>query len=411
MKAAVFHGVGEIRLDRKSVPIAHAGEALIRVTLTTICGTDLHILRGEYPVEKGLTIGHEAVGVIEELGDGVHGFPCGRARARRRHHAVRPVPRLPLGALVAVRRRRRLRGARRLALRQHASTARRPSTCAFPTRRRTSPPSPTASPTSRRSCSPTSRRPASAAPSRAACARATPSSCSRRGRSACARRAGARLMGASLVIGVDTDAGRRAAALRMGADVALDPARGRRRRRGQARHRRRRRRRHRSARPAGDLRAGAAQPAPGRHALEPRRLLGQAAAAVRRVRRRHRRPSHRHDAVPWRQGAHAAAARPSSESGASTPSRSSRTRCRSIASRRRIASSASAATACSRLRCVPEALLRGLLGALFDAEEHATIHHEADRLGHVRSVQAARALAPAGVAHAKATDEATAPRR
>jgi threonine dehydrogenase-like Zn-dependent dehydrogenase len=49
----------------------------MRVTLTTICGTDLHIVRGEYPVASGLTIGHEPVGVIEELGEGVTGYAVG----------------------------------------------------------------------------------------------------------------------------------------------------------------------------------------------------------------------------------------------------------------------------------------------------------------------------------------------
>ena len=50
---------------------------MIRVTLTTICGTDLHIVRGEYPVKPGLVIGHEPVGVIEELGPGVTGYNIG----------------------------------------------------------------------------------------------------------------------------------------------------------------------------------------------------------------------------------------------------------------------------------------------------------------------------------------------
>jgi alcohol dehydrogenase len=53
------------------------GEAVIRITLTTICGTDLHILRGEYPVKPGLIIGHEPVGIITELGLGVHGYEVG----------------------------------------------------------------------------------------------------------------------------------------------------------------------------------------------------------------------------------------------------------------------------------------------------------------------------------------------
>ena len=50
---------------------------MIRVTLTTICGTDVHIVKGEYPVKPGLTIGHEPVGVIHELGVGVTGYQVG----------------------------------------------------------------------------------------------------------------------------------------------------------------------------------------------------------------------------------------------------------------------------------------------------------------------------------------------
>lgn len=77
MRAAVFHGVDDIRLEH--VPRPHAGpnEAVIRVTMTTICGTDLHIVRGEYPVRHGLIIGHEPVGVIEQLGAGVTGYAVG----------------------------------------------------------------------------------------------------------------------------------------------------------------------------------------------------------------------------------------------------------------------------------------------------------------------------------------------
>ncbi len=59
------------------IPRARAGEAVIRVTLTTICGTDLHILRGEYPVKPGLIIGHEPVGIIHELGEGITGHEVG----------------------------------------------------------------------------------------------------------------------------------------------------------------------------------------------------------------------------------------------------------------------------------------------------------------------------------------------
>src|SRR5690349_13154026 len=77
MKATVFHGKDEIRVDEVPRPRAGAGEAVVRVTLTTICGTDLHILRGEYPVEPGLIIGHEPVGVIHEIGVGVTGYSVG----------------------------------------------------------------------------------------------------------------------------------------------------------------------------------------------------------------------------------------------------------------------------------------------------------------------------------------------
>src|SRR5438477_980717 len=93
MKATVFHSANNIRVDEVPRPRAGAGEAVIRITLTTICGTDLHILRGEYAVKPGLVIGHEPVGVIEELGEGLTGYkigdrvlvgaitPCGQCRA------------------------------------------------------------------------------------------------------------------------------------------------------------------------------------------------------------------------------------------------------------------------------------------------------------------------------------------
>jgi len=77
MKANVFHGPNNIRVEEVPRPHAGAGEAVIRITLTTICGTDLHILRGEYAVKRGLVIGHEPVGVIEELGEGVTGYKIG----------------------------------------------------------------------------------------------------------------------------------------------------------------------------------------------------------------------------------------------------------------------------------------------------------------------------------------------
>ena len=71
MKAVVFHGVGDLRVQDVPQPRPKAGEAVIRITATTICGTDVHIVKGEYPVKPGLILGHEPVGVIHELGSGL----------------------------------------------------------------------------------------------------------------------------------------------------------------------------------------------------------------------------------------------------------------------------------------------------------------------------------------------------
>lgn len=93
MRAAVFVERGKIELREVPRPEPGPGEVLMKVSLTTICGTDVHILKGEYPVAKGLTVGHEPVGVIEEIGAGVKGYakgdrvvvgaitPCGQCRA------------------------------------------------------------------------------------------------------------------------------------------------------------------------------------------------------------------------------------------------------------------------------------------------------------------------------------------
>jgi len=78
MKAAVFVGPGRIVLDEKPVPEVGPLDALMRITTTTICGTDVHILKGEYPVKPGLTVGHEPVGVIEKLGSAVRGYREGQ---------------------------------------------------------------------------------------------------------------------------------------------------------------------------------------------------------------------------------------------------------------------------------------------------------------------------------------------
>jgi alcohol dehydrogenase len=74
MRATIFVEPNRIILGEKPVPEVGPLDALVRVTTTTICGTDIHILKGEYPVASGLTIGHEPVGVIEKLGSAVTGY-------------------------------------------------------------------------------------------------------------------------------------------------------------------------------------------------------------------------------------------------------------------------------------------------------------------------------------------------
>jgi threonine dehydrogenase-like Zn-dependent dehydrogenase len=78
MKAAIFEGPGRIVIGEKPIPRVGPTDALIRITTTTICGTDVHILKGEYPVKPGLTIGHEPVGVIEDVGAAVSGYTRGQ---------------------------------------------------------------------------------------------------------------------------------------------------------------------------------------------------------------------------------------------------------------------------------------------------------------------------------------------
>ncbi len=77
MRAAVFRGKHDIHLEEVPVPTPGPGQAVVKTTMTTICGTDVHILRGEYPVEEGRIVGHEPVGVIHALADDVVGYDIG----------------------------------------------------------------------------------------------------------------------------------------------------------------------------------------------------------------------------------------------------------------------------------------------------------------------------------------------
>ena len=73
MKAVVFHGVGDIRLDDVPEPeLQEPTDAIVRLTASAICGTDLHFVRGTMPgMKPGTILGHEGVGVVEEVGEDV----------------------------------------------------------------------------------------------------------------------------------------------------------------------------------------------------------------------------------------------------------------------------------------------------------------------------------------------------
>jgi alcohol dehydrogenase len=77
MRAAVFERPGRIALQERPMPSCGPNDAIVRVAMTTICGTDVHILKGEYPVAPGRIVGHEPVGVIHELGSAVSGYDVG----------------------------------------------------------------------------------------------------------------------------------------------------------------------------------------------------------------------------------------------------------------------------------------------------------------------------------------------
>jgi len=79
MKALVYHSPNNIALEDKPKPIIEkATDAIVRITITTICGTDLHILKGDVPsIPDGRTLGHEGVGIIDDVGSDVVSFHKG----------------------------------------------------------------------------------------------------------------------------------------------------------------------------------------------------------------------------------------------------------------------------------------------------------------------------------------------
>src|SRR3990167_11059515 len=79
MKALVYNGPGLKAVEERPVPqVQGAGGAIVRITKTTICGTDLHILKGDVPsCEPGRILGHEGVGIVDSIGVGVTAFAPG----------------------------------------------------------------------------------------------------------------------------------------------------------------------------------------------------------------------------------------------------------------------------------------------------------------------------------------------
>jgi threonine dehydrogenase-like Zn-dependent dehydrogenase len=215
--------VNDIRIEEVERPRPGPGEALMRITLTTICGTDLHILRGEYPVRPGLIIGHEPVGVIEELGPGVTGYqpgdrvlvgaitPCGQCRACLSGHAAQCGHGEGYQALGGWRFGNTMNGAQAEYLLVPAALA---NLARIP---------PDLTDEQVVLLSDIASTGFSGAESGGVRIGDSVAVFAQGPIGLCAT-AGARLMGASLVIGVEGDEHRRQVARRMGADVVLDPA-------------------------------------------------------------------------------------------------------------------------------------------------------------------------------------------
>src|SRR5262245_18773093 len=79
MKAIVYRGIGNVALETVSEPkLRKPTDAIIRITASAICGTDLHFVRGTFPgLKKGRILGHEAVGIVEETGRAVRNLRRG----------------------------------------------------------------------------------------------------------------------------------------------------------------------------------------------------------------------------------------------------------------------------------------------------------------------------------------------
>jgi len=79
MKAVVFHNIGDIRLEDVPEPeLQQPTDAIVRLTMSAICGTDLHFIRGTFSgMTEGTILGHEGIGIVEKVGDGVRNIDVG----------------------------------------------------------------------------------------------------------------------------------------------------------------------------------------------------------------------------------------------------------------------------------------------------------------------------------------------
>ena len=138
MKALVYGGPGTKSLELRAPTrrVQSPGDAIVKMVKTTICGTDLHILKGDVPTcEPGRILGHEGVGVVEEVGAGRDQLQARRPGADLLHLGRRHMRILPQRHVLALRQ-------RRLDSRQHRSTAPRRNMCASRTPTPASIPSP-----------------------------------------------------------------------------------------------------------------------------------------------------------------------------------------------------------------------------------------------------------------------------
>ena len=108
MKALVYQGPGKIALVERPAPVIKTPtDAIVKITKTTICGTDLHIMKGDVPtVTDGRILGHEGVGIIEQVGGSVSNFKRWRPRPDFLHLVVREVRQLQERNVLALRERR-----------------------------------------------------------------------------------------------------------------------------------------------------------------------------------------------------------------------------------------------------------------------------------------------------------------